>query len=67
MTTGTHATATAIVAGSAWPTPRITATLNRTSPVAAMAANHSQSAARGQTIFTPAIWAVSASSAAAAE
>ncbi len=51
-TTGTEATATAITAGSACATPRTTATLNSTSPVAAIPASHSHSRPRGRRIGT---------------
>ncbi len=48
--TGTQATATAIMAGWAWATPRTIATLNKTRPAADSPASKSHSRPRGRTI-----------------
>jgi hypothetical protein len=52
-TAGTQATATPRTAGSACRDPATSATLNRTSPVAAMPASHSHSVPRGRTSRRP--------------
>ena len=53
INTGAQATATAITAGSAWATPRTTATLNSTRPLAATPASHSHSRPRGRAPAAP--------------